>query len=312
MKRSVQNPKDLPNAVCANAVQPNRWQDALPRPMYGLLPEVQVPGNDWYEIYQVLPGVYALYEPGHFQEVISFLILGETAALLWDTGMGIAPIRPLVAALTTLPLTVVNSHCHFDHVGGNWEFPEVYAYPDPMAIARAMSGYPESMLNPMLGPESLAKPLPEVFDPLHYSIRPWHMTPLAPNHCFDLGGRQLTVLHTPGHTDDSIMLWDQERQILFTGDTVYPAALYAHYGSDEFGFSSLNVYSATMNKLTALAPSLKVLCCSHNLPVVSPDILPRIRDGFSAIQSGSAQGSMDPDGLVRYDFEGFAIIASKK
>jgi len=57
MKRSVQNPKDLPNAVCANAVQPNRWQDALPRPMYGLLPEVQVPGNDWYEIYQVLPGV---------------------------------------------------------------------------------------------------------------------------------------------------------------------------------------------------------------------------------------------------------------
>jgi len=311
MKISAQDPQ-IPPASCANAVQPVGWQAALPRKAYQQFPQVQVPGNTWYEIYQILPGVYALYEPGHFQEVISFLITGETAALLWDTGMGIAPIRPVVEALTSLPLTVLNSHCHFDHVGGNWEFPQVYAYPDPVALSRSQSGYPKSLLNPMLEADSLSKPLPAALDRLHFSIRPWQTLPLHSGQCFDLGGRQLTVLHTPGHTDDSIMLWDQARQILFTGDTVYPAALYAHYGSAEFGYSRVNLYSETVHKLADLAPLLKTLCCSHNLPLVGPDILLRIRDAFAAIQAGSVQGLIDSEGLLRFDFADFAIIISQK
>ncbi len=312
MSRS-DKPTDLtPSGRCTNAVQPDRWQDALPRPIYQLLPKVPVPDQEWYDVYQVLPGVYAIYEPGHFQEVISFLIVGETGALLWDTGMGIAPIRPVVSALTALPLTVVNSHCHFDHVGGNWEFPQVYAYPDPVAANRAMAGYPATMLAPMLGPESLSKPLPDHFDPEGYRIRPWRMTPLQPGLCFDLGGWRLHVLHTPGHTDDSIMLWDRERQILFTGDTVYPAALYAHYGCDAYGYSRMNVYTHTMNRLSEMAPFLKVLCCSHNLPLVAPGILPRIRDAFLAVQKGTVHGLVDSEGLLRFDFEDFAIITSQK
>jgi glyoxylase-like metal-dependent hydrolase (beta-lactamase superfamily II) len=312
MNRSDDIPELNPIDRCASAVQPDCWQDALPRPIYQLLPKIQIPGNDWYDVYQVLPGVYAIYEPGHFQEVISFLIVGETGALLWDTGMGIAPIRPVVMALTALPLTVVNSHCHFDHVGGNWEFPLVYAYPDPVAAKRAYEGYPESMMTPMLGPESLSKPLPAHFDAAAYRIRPWRMAPLQPAHCFDLGGWYLHVLHTPGHTDDSIMLWDRERQVLFTGDTVYPAALYAHYGSEAYGYSRVNVYAHTMNRLAEMAPFLKVLCCSHNLPLVTPLILPQIRDAFITMQKGEAHGRIDSEGLLRFDFEDFAIITASK
>jgi glyoxylase-like metal-dependent hydrolase (beta-lactamase superfamily II) len=46
--------------------------------------------------------------------------------LLFDTGMGIGDLRALTSNLTTLPVTVLNSHTHNDHVGDNWQFDTVY------------------------------------------------------------------------------------------------------------------------------------------------------------------------------------------
>jgi glyoxylase-like metal-dependent hydrolase (beta-lactamase superfamily II) len=37
----------------------------------------------------------------------------------------VASIKDLVAQLTLLPVTVLNSHTHFDHTGGNFEFSEI-------------------------------------------------------------------------------------------------------------------------------------------------------------------------------------------
>ena len=74
--------------------------------------------DPWFAVYRLPGEVYALYEPHHFQDVISYLILGKERALLLDTGMGIGNIRAVAERLTKLPITVVNSHSHFDHVGG--------------------------------------------------------------------------------------------------------------------------------------------------------------------------------------------------
>jgi len=299
------------NMTINSTVQPPGWAKALPRPEYKNYKAVKVDNNYWYEIYEVLPGVFALYEPGHFQEVISYLITGQNKALLWDTGMGFAPIRPVVNALTNLPLVVVNSHLHFDHVGGNWEFDYVYAYSDETVIVRSKEGYAESFLNPMLAGDSLAKPLPPGFDPQHFYIKPWRHKPLKEGHVFDLGGRVLEVIHTPGHTEDSIMLLDKANRILFTGDTVYPAALYAHYNSKELGRSRLDIYAKTMHNLAALTSSLDFLCCSHNVPLNSPELLRQISQAFAAIKNGSVKSNKDPEGLLRFDFAGFAIIVDE-
>ncbi len=43
---------------------------------------------------------------------------------------------------------------------------------------------------------------------------------------FDLGGRPIDVVAIPGHTDDSIAMYDRRTGILLTGDTVYPGRLY--------------------------------------------------------------------------------------
>lgn len=306
-------------------VQPEGWAAALPRSAWKAFPSIPIPGQDWYQIHQVHPGIFALYEPGHFQEVISFLITGTHKALLWDTGMGIAPIRPVVEALTPLPLAVLNSHLHFDHVGGNWEFPQVWGYPDNQVEERARQGYDPAFLTPMLDGDALALPTPAAFDLTEYQIPPWQHRPLetrtngpllerqtledlSTGQAFALGGRTLQVLHTPGHSSDSIMLWEPEEGLLFTGDTLYPAALYAHFNEAAYGTSHLHDYAHIMNVLAGSAPRLKQLFCSHNLPLALPSLLVRAHALFQkALTEGQALPT-DHEGLLRLEDGELALI----
>ncbi len=80
----------------------------------------------WFEVYKPAPGVFAIYEPHQAEETIGYLIVGQKRALLFDTGMGISDIKKVTEELTKLPIIVLNSHTHDDHVGGNWEFDSVY------------------------------------------------------------------------------------------------------------------------------------------------------------------------------------------
>ena len=80
----------------------------------------------WFEVYQVAPAVFAIYEPHQAEETIGYLIVGHQRALLFDTGMGIGDVKSVTAQLTHLPIVVLNSHTHDDHVGGNWQFDTVY------------------------------------------------------------------------------------------------------------------------------------------------------------------------------------------
>ena len=51
-----------------------------------------------------------------------WLILGERSALLIDAGIGVSPLRPVVEAITDLPVALLLTHSHFDHIGGAHEF----------------------------------------------------------------------------------------------------------------------------------------------------------------------------------------------
>jgi glyoxylase-like metal-dependent hydrolase (beta-lactamase superfamily II) len=82
--------------------------------------------DPWFEVFRVAPRTFAIYEPHQSEETISYLIVGDTRALLFDTGLGIGDLRRVTSALTQLPIVVVNSHTHNDHVGDNWQFDTVY------------------------------------------------------------------------------------------------------------------------------------------------------------------------------------------
>ena len=73
-----------------DVVQPDDWYQ--PREQFNSL--TRVPSvSDWFCIYKLPHNIYAICEPYHFQEVMSFLVLGSERNLLIDTGMGMFDIK---------------------------------------------------------------------------------------------------------------------------------------------------------------------------------------------------------------------------
>ncbi len=290
-----------------DVVQPTKWYSELPRKQYENYTKVGVYQN-WFEVYRLPHNVYAIYESGHFQEVISFLILGKEKAMLLDTGLGMGNIKLVVEDLTELPVIVVNSHCHFDHIGDNYRFDNIYIYNDEGAISRAEKGLENCEVEENLVGDSTYIPYPIGFNPANYHIKPANkITVIEDGHVFDLGDRELIVKHTPGHSPDSIMLLDEKNSILFTGDTFYPAVLYAHLESSDNVNSVFDIYLQTMKELSNTI-DVKYLYCSHNYPIVKGSKLKEAAKAFIDIKNGGLEFVEDSKGLKKYTFDEFCIV----
>ena len=285
--------------------QTENWWDALPRPEWAQYERIDVE-DDWFEVYRILDGIYAIYEPGQFEEVISFLIVGRDRALLFDTGLGIGDMRRVVERLTDRDVVVLNSHTHYDHIGGNYQFETIYAMDTEFTRTRAL-GLPHEQMAEFVGEGWVWKPLPEGFIKDEYHSHPFAITRfVAEGEVIDIGGRRLEILATPGHAPDSICLIDREKRILFTGDTFYLAPLYTHLPE-----SSFEDYARTAARLAGLASEIEILVTSHNVPIADADYAVALGDAFVAIEAGTAEYVLS-DGNREYRFDGFSVIVKGK
>ena len=277
------------------------WCRQLPRPQYKKLE--RVPSADpWFEVYRVAPGVFAIYEPHQFEEAISFLILGEKRATLFDTGLGIGDIKRVVLALTSLPIVVLNSHTHNDHVGGNWEFSEIYAMDTDFTRINAKGSSVDAQAE--LTPDSICGRLPAGFDAKSYSTRPFHITrSIHDGDTVDLGGRALEVIATPGHTPDAICLLDRKNGLLFTGDSFYAGPIWLYRPETD-----LDAYVHSIERIAAMAPQLHLLLPSHNVPVDDPSQLPKLLAAIKKVRAGTVQLVSVGEGKVRYNVDGFVFL----
>jgi glyoxylase-like metal-dependent hydrolase (beta-lactamase superfamily II) len=277
------------------------WCKQLPRPQYKSVRRVDAKSS-WFEVYRIRPGVFAIYEPHQFEEVISYLIVGEKRAILLDTGMGVATIRKVTERLTSLPVMVINTHTHFDHTGGNADFSDIANEDTPFTRHNAL-GQSNAYSKDALAPERICGELPPGVKSNSYVIRPWHISHwLKDGEVFDLGGRTIEVLFTPGHTPDSLMLLDRANGLLFTGDTFYPGPIYLFVPETDFA-----AYARSVDKVAALAGQLQLLLPGHNVPVASPDNLRRLQTAVEKVQSGAVKAKV-AEGEREYVFEGFSLL----
>lgn len=238
------------------------------------------PGQEWFDVRPVAPGVTAIAEPFHLQCVISYLIEGSERAILLDTGMGVGDISTVVRGLTSKPVEVVNSHSHWDHIGANWRFDEI-------AIHEAEAdwlplGVSNDELRPWFGPDQLTAPPPLPFDLDLFSIPPSVATRLLRGgETLDLGDRQLDVLHAPGHSPGGIVLVDEAAGWLYSTDVAYPSTLYAF--GDEV---DLEAYRRSLRMLAELASSLRGVSGSHDGIFMEPAMLVAMADALDAIDAG--------------------------
>ena len=191
----------------------------------------------WFEVIKLPNQIYAFYEPGHSEQVNSFLIVGDKKDLLYDTGMGIASIKQAIMEVRTtegLPLheiVVLNSHGHLDHIGGDFEFDKITALDNPWRIEKLMEGIPagDSMWVDYYNALTGKPKAPKSFDPKTFfipKISRDKITLLQKDEVIDLGNRQFEIINMQSHTKDSVVLYERNEKILFTGDTFVPGYFY--------------------------------------------------------------------------------------
>jgi glyoxylase-like metal-dependent hydrolase (beta-lactamase superfamily II) len=272
------------------------WCKPLPRPEYKSLERVRV-SDPWYEVYKVAADTYAIYEPHQSEETISYLILGEKQALLFDTGMGMSYLKRLLAELPQpgiqiirAPTIVLNSHTHNDHVGGNWQFDTVFSMDSDFSRQNAQGSVADAQAE--IAPGEICGELPKNFDASSYRTQPWKITKyIHDGDRIDLGGRSIEILSTPGHTPDAITLFDRTNGLLFTGDTYYPAPIWLYRPETD-----MDAYARSIARLAALAPQVKVVLGAHNIPVARPSVLPALVIAFADLRAGKASCKPDRPG----------------
>ena len=190
--------------------------------------------DGWFEVIKMPNNIYAFWEPGHLEQVSSYLILGETLDLLYDTGMGIASIKNAIAevrkaeALPERKMMVLNSHAHLDHIGDNHEFDEIYGFNHEWRIRKITEGIPagnEKWIDYFSSLTGTPRP-PENYSPAAMSIPPVNKGKIRfinDRDIIDLGNRKFTVILSRSHTEESLILYDADNKLLFTGDVFSPA-----------------------------------------------------------------------------------------
>jgi glyoxylase-like metal-dependent hydrolase (beta-lactamase superfamily II) len=284
--------------------------------------------NDWFHVMPLAEGVWQLTEPGH---VATWLVCGDERAALIDTGCGFAPIRPVVESLTSLPVVVVQTHHHLDHIGGTTEFSEVLIH--PLGVEPLATPVPDVVCQAYLryAAEQVAafeayRVLDERFFHLledHHRVQPlpaavrrgeWHLPPAVATGTIDdgdvveLGGRALAVLHTPGHSPDSVSLELVGERLLFGGDTVNTGPVYAQMPASDVG-----ALHASLTRLAAAADRWDRVFCSHFMRTeVPPSYLGRQVDAFAALLRGEVplRPTIDCVGtpVLEAMFDGFGVL----
>jgi glyoxylase-like metal-dependent hydrolase (beta-lactamase superfamily II) len=268
--------------VCFAQSEKPEWCKSLPRPEYKTLQRV-LPDEAWFEVYKIAPGVFAIYEPHQAEETVSYLIVGTKQALLFDTGMGFGNLKAVVARLTSRPLVVLNSHTHDDHVGGNWQFPFIYGMDTAFTRASAKGSRADAQAE--IAKDQLCGALPKNFDAAKYETKPWKISLFVHDGFkINLGHRDVEIVATPGHTPDAISLIDRENGLLFTGDTYYPGEIWLYRPETNF-----LAYLASVKKLAALAPELKLVLGAHNVPVAQPSVLAQLDLAINSVLAGKVQ-----------------------
>ena len=254
------------------------------------LREDQAAPQDWYHIIKIDARTYALSEPKYWQRNVSYLILGSKQALLFDTGPGIYSIRALVERLTSLPVIVVPSHLHFDHVGRISEFTDIALLDQRELRNQVKDGiFTETRAQYMLDND------------YSFSVHRW----IKNGETIDLGGRQITVVSTPGHTPESVSLIDLANRRMFTGDLVNREVLLLNVPG-----SSLHQVLRSLHELARLAPGSIAYEAHSEQPLLAAE-LQLIARGIDEIVSGRAHAQLVCLGGVpalRYNVRSFPII----
>lgn len=165
-----------------------------------------------FKVENVTDRIYRISMP----YVCCYLIVGETKAILLDTGWGYGDLKSVVESITDLPVTLVLSHAHPDHIGGDVQFGEAYLNERDFNML-------ESQSNLELRRRLMQKYAPGEFEEdigLWQEPRTEPYIPLDENITFNLGGLTILPFSVPGHSPGNMVFIIPEERIAIFGDAI--------------------------------------------------------------------------------------------
>jgi glyoxylase-like metal-dependent hydrolase (beta-lactamase superfamily II) len=258
--------------------------------------------TEWYTTQSLGAGLWLIDEHGHDN---MYLIAGAERALLVDTGWGLGDLAGLVASLTSLPVTVINTHGHPDHILGNGQFREVHVSEDDLFLVNVFMR-PEIRVRVLANIEPDTPP--PTFDRERWAtVMPEAILPIREGHRFDLGGRTLETIAVPGHSPGSLCLLDRDARLLFSGDTLLAGTLWLHLRDSR----PLHEFRENLMRLRGFAGDFDTLMPAHGKPRLPVTLLDDIIAGIARILAGEIVGKPTHthagDGL-RCDFGRCSIL----
>ncbi len=208
-----------------------------------------ITADAWYAVRPIDDGITHIEEPyiKPFYRCNIWHVRGRERDLLVDSGMGVVSLREQVAQLAERPLLAVASHTHFDHIGCHHEFAE-RAVHAAEADLMASPGRRETLIDPYVSDDIFTGLPPGDYSSEAYTVAPAPATRiLEDGDLVDLGDRHFEVIHTPGHSPGSIMLFERASGVLLSGDTVYDGPLI-----DDAYHSDIDEYVASMRRIHEL------------------------------------------------------------
>jgi hydroxyacylglutathione hydrolase len=238
--------------------------------------------SPWLKVSEPSKHVWRIENNGMVSE---YLVAGEDRALLIDTGWGIGDLAGTVKNLTSLPVTVVNTHGHPDHTCGNYQFEDSHIHEADVRLLKR--NYSPSMRFNIL------KRFPKNTLPTGFSEEAWihaplkHFTPFKGPMAFDLGGRSVEVIEVPGHTHGSVCLYDSQERILFCGDSILAGNVMIHMEDS----TPLGVYYKSLVRLVSMADKFDKLMPAHGAAPIKTEMLRELHAGVKKVLDGSLEGT---------------------
>ena len=243
-----------------------------------------------HRIFEIGSGTWRIEEYDEHNSVYMYLFRGSTSALLLDTGFGTVDLPGIIRSLTSLPLTVLCTHAHFDHIGGSPAFDRVYIHSADRNV------YAEHT-----SPETLA-----AFGAPAFRASGDNILWFEEDRTFDLGGRILKTVHTPGHTPGCICLLEEDRRSLYTGDSCCKADVLLNFGHS----TSISVYAESIRKILQLKDRYDRTWPAHHSVPVTAEIPQQFEEAAELLLSKKAGGTdfESPFGVFkRFPYKDIAI-----
>lgn len=210
-------------------------------------------------IVEIAPKTWLVSE---YRLVNTYLLEGEHTAMLIDGGGGIGPLVEDVRKLTDKPVIFVATHGDGDHIAVAGAFEKAYLHPlDQQRVKMfpldKMSEFMIRSRGPIRNPETPIEDLLSIIVPMPPLPE---FLPLEEGMIFDLGGRAVEVIHTPGHSDGSCCLLDKQNRLLICGDACNDRLLVGGEDRD----LGLKTALATYEKMWARQDEFDYICQGHD------------------------------------------------